>query len=323
MRLGVALLIALFLAVPAAAGPDRSTFAPSAVGVLAADGAQIAFLSPAANRGCGAVGFWSPSWPAAKPLGRVACGPRTSTGRGAYGLSYGQGASIWVTYTGGNFREHRVWRGGRVIDLVRHEVDLPAPLVVGQGATYAVDDRMTLVTPSGRKSWTLPERPLGLSAGKPFALARLTSGPVVLLQPESGEERVRFEYAAGVARAARVSGSRVVVLRAGELDVLDPELGLVRTWPVPSAQSYGDDHCGTIRCPLAALRLSDLDRNLAVYVHGNAIHVLRVSDGKDVVVRRPASPVRAQLEPAGLSYSSGRRVAFIPRSELVRLLRSA
>ena len=65
--------------------------------------------------------------------------------------------------------------------------------------------------------------------------------------------------------------------------------------------SYGDDHCGAVSCPLAWLRLADLQGPLAVYVHGQALHVLRVS----------------------LAYSAGSRVYFIPRSELDRRLRSA
>jgi hypothetical protein len=113
------------------------------------------------------------------------------------------------------------------------------------------------------------------------------------------------------------------VLRVGALDVYSQLRDTLRSWPVPAARSYGDDHCGSIRCPLAALRLADLHGELAVYVLGRELHVLRVTDGTDVIVRRPTSgPVHAQLEAPGLSYSAGRRVFFIPRRELDRRLRS-
>ena len=69
------------------------------------------------------------------------------------------------------------------------------------------------------------------------------------------------------------------------------------------------------------MRLADLQGDLAVYVAGREVHVLRVTDGRDVVVRRPAvGPVHAQLESTGLFYSSGRNVNFVPRSELNRRL---
>jgi hypothetical protein len=78
-----------------------------------------------------------------------------------------------------------------------------------------------------------------------------------------------------------------------------------------------------IRCSLADLRLSDFQGPLVVYIHGRAIHVLRWTDLADVVVRRPATgPVHAELEVTGLSYTSGRRIFFIPRSEIDRRLRS-
>jgi hypothetical protein len=60
-----------------------------------------------------------------------------------------------------------------------------------------------------------------------------------------------------------------------------------------------------------------------VYIDGRDLHVIRVTDGTDVVVRRPTvGPVHAQLESPGLFYSAGRNVFFIPRSELDRRLRS-
>jgi hypothetical protein len=292
--------------------------APARVTVLAADGARIAFLASSANGGCGAVRVWTPPARAATSPGKVACGPTTSTGRGAYGLSLA-GDPLWVTYTGGNFREHRVWRRGRVIQMVTHDVGEASPLLVGTGGAYAVGDRVTV----GRRAWRLAERPLGLSAKTQFTVARLASGPVVRVDSVTGEETGRFEYPRRAAHAARVYGTRVVVLRTGEIDVYSNARDTLRTWPLPAARSHGDDFCGSDLCPLATLRLADLHGDLAVYVLGRELHVLRVTDGTDVVVRRPATgPVHAQLEAPGLSYSAGSRVFFIPRRELDRRLRS-
>jgi hypothetical protein len=323
MRVALALLVWLVVAMPAAARVDPTVRAPANVTVLAAEGGRAAFIAAAANGGCGAVRTWSPPSVSARSPGKVACGPRTSTGRGAYGLSLSAGVPLWVTYTGGNFREHTVWRSGRRIASVSHNVDSPSGLLVGERGFFAIGDRVTLFGRAGRRSWRLEEQPLGLAGGSLFAVARLGSGAVVRVDAATGDVDARFDYAKGAARAAKISGSRVVVLRAGALDVYSNSRDTMRSWPVAVARSYGDDYCGSERCPLAALRLADLQGELAVYVHGRDLHVIRVTDGTDVIVRRPTTgPVHAQLESPGLFYSAGRKVFFIPRSVLDRRLRS-
>lgn len=321
MRFVLVLLAAVVLATPAAARTS-SARAPANVTVLAAEGTRASFLSAAANGGCGAVRTWSTKWTVARPAGKVVCGPRTSTGRGSYGLSVSNGIPLWVTYTGGNIREHTVWRGGRRVAFISHDVDSPSPLLVGERGAYAVGTRVTVFGKTGRRSWSLEERPLGLSAGTPFAVARLASGAVERIDAASGEVDARWDYAKGEARAVKISGSQVAVLRVGQIDVYTRSRDTMRSWPVPTARSYGDDYCGVVRCALAALRLADLQGDLAVYIDGRDVHVLRVSDGTDVVIRRPAvGPVHAQLESTGLFYSAGRNVFFIPRAELNRRLR--
>lgn len=321
MRFVLVLLAAVVLAAPAAARLT-SVRAPANVTVLSAEGTRAYFLSAAASGGCGAVRAWSTKWTLARLGGKVVCGPRTSTGRGAYGLSVSNGVPMWVTYTGGNIREHAVWRGGRRVAFLSHEVDSPSPLLVGERGAYAIGTRVTVFGKTGRRSWNLEERPLGLSAGTPFAVVRLASGAVERIDAATGEVDARWDYAKGEARAAKISGSQVAVLRVGQIDVYTSSRDTMRSWPVPAARSYGDDYCGLVRCALAALRLADLQGDLAVYIYGRDVHVLRVSDGTDVVVRRPSvGPVHAQLESSGLFYSAGRNVAFIPRSELNRRLR--
>jgi hypothetical protein len=339
MRLVSVLALVAFLAVPAAARTDRSTAVPAPVSVLAAEGAaaqRVAFLSPGANGGCGAVGVWRPGR-AARRLGPVPCGPRTSTGRGAYGLSFG-GVLLWATYTGGNIREHVLWRSsphgeppqlgpGRPVAFVRHDVDAHSPLLVGEGdgpwAAYAVGEMAYVLSSERRRSWALPARPLGLIAHGPYLSVRRADGPVSVYMEGEQEAVGQVDYARGEALALKAQGSRIAVLRRGAVDVRDVYGRAPDTFRLPAARSYGDDHCGTVRCTLAELRLADLQGNLVVYIRGRAIHVLRITDESDIVLRRPATgPVHAQLEATGLSYSSGGRVFFIPRSEIDRRLRS-
>jgi hypothetical protein len=330
MRVALLSCVALLLlAVPAAARPDLSVPAPAPVTALA-DTDQVAYLSASASRGCGAIGVWKPGRRVQR-LGPIACGPLTSTGRGTYGLSYGRGV-LWATYTGGNIREHQLWeslptaRGfsrAKRVAFISHDVDVRSPLLVGEGETYAVNE--TVFARWGtRYSWRLPARPLGLAVAAKFLVARGSDGPVRVYIPTQPEAVAQLDYAPGDVFAVKAQGGSVVVLRRGTLDVATVGGQLVRTVRLPAAQSYGDDHCGAVSCPLAWLRLADLYGSLAVYVHGGAIHILRVTDGKDVVLRRlPTRRVHAVLSASGLSYSSGNRVSFIPRAELDRRLRSA
>jgi hypothetical protein len=338
MRFVLACVVGAMLAVPAAAGTDRSVRTPQPVRALAAEGQvqRIAFLTAATGGGCGAVWVWRPGV-RVQQLAPTPCGPTTSTGRGLYGLSFGEATALWVSYTGGNFREHSVWLArrkssgpelgrARRVAFVTHDAAESSPVLVGEGdagvSTYAIGAKMHLATIDAVRSFMLESRPASVAVSSPYAIARLEAGPIVVYD-QSGLEQTRFDYGRGVARAVKGSGSQLVVLRVGAVDLHHVERGRIRSWPVPRAGSSGDDHCGSERCALAEVRLADLQGPLAVYMHGRAIHILRVTDGKDVVIRRPeAGPVHAELEASGLSYSAGRRVYFIPRSEVDRRLRS-
>ena len=46
---------------------------------------------------------------------------------------------------------------------------------------------------------------------------------------------------------------------------------------------------------------------------GQAIHVVDVRSGKDLVVRRPTAPVHAQVEVTGLTYSHSNRTSYLGR----------
>jgi hypothetical protein len=60
-----------------------------------------------------------------------------------------------------------------------------------------------------------------------------------------------------------------------------------------------------IRRATSPARLEDADGQYVVYVAGAAVHLFRLSDGRDVVVNEPTSagPVHAQLERSGLYLS--------------------
>ena len=97
-------------------------------------------------------------------------------------------------------------------------------------------------------------------------------------------------------------------------------------WILPASRSAGDDVCGDPNgCRPAALRLADYQDGIAVYVAGRTVHLMRLSDRRDVTIRVPGvGPVHAQLEPSGLFYSYspagslGRgRIAFVPLADVL------
>jgi hypothetical protein len=112
---------------------------------------------------------------------------------------------------------------------------------------------------------------------------------------------------------AALDGPRLVVLQSTGLTVFDLGTGRrLAAWPVQ--RGFGPD-------PV----LEDAGGGLAVYVVGAEIHVLRLSDGRDVVIGTPGAtdPVFARLVPGGLFYAFNKayakrpgRVGFVTRAQV-------
>jgi Tol biopolymer transport system component len=116
---------------------------------------------------------------------------------------------------------------------------------------------------------------------------------------------------------AALDGRRLVVLQSKRLTVIDLGTGhRLAAWPV---------HLGFGSDPV----LEDAAGDLAAYVVGAAIHILRLADGNDVVISTPnaTEPVFARLVPGGLFYGFNKayarrpgRVVFVTRAQLERAL---
>ena len=154
-----------------------------------------------------------------------------------------------------------------------------------------------------------------LDAGR---IAVLRGGKTVTVLAPGGGIRT---YVLGGSRilGAALDGSRLVVLRSRRLTVLDLQTGR-RTASRPVRRAFGP-----------APELEDVQGDLAAYVVGAVLHVLRLSDGREIVVDTPnaTEPVFARFVPSGLFYSFNEayakrpgRVAFVARSELERALAS-
>lgn len=116
----------------------------------------------------------------------------------------------------------------------------------------------------------------------------------------------------GTFAGTALQGTQLVTLRNGSLELYDVTSGsLLKTIPLAA---------GSV--------LRDLQSGLAVYVHGRKIHVLRLSDGRDVCYSPSGKgSVDAQIEASGLLYSynlkaakSHGRIVFVPFAGLLRKL---
>ncbi len=156
-------------------------------------------------------------------------------------------------------------------------------------------------------------RVLAVDAGR---IVVLRSDGLLVLLDARGERLSAFRLGSG-ATAARLTGSHLIVQRGATLEVRNAATGAVEhRWPTAPSD--------------AAITLEDADGEFAVYTAGIAIHVLRLTNGHDRVVRIPgeAQPAHAELEPSGLYYSYNEtgsakpgRLAFVPVAELSAHLR--
>lgn len=108
-------------------------------------------------------------------------------------------------------------------------------------------------------------------------------------------------YAAttGQTLAAELSGGDLVRLTQGSLTHFDAATGFLQhTWPVANVTSGGP--CRRLPCPPQLLTLEDAAGGLVAYTLQGAVHVLRLSDGRDVVV---AQGTRARFVTPGLVFA--------------------
>ena len=103
----------------------------------------------------------------------------------------------------------------------------------------------------------------------------------------------------GPTLAAELAGSDLVQLTQGTLRQFDATTGLVRrTWPVANVTSGGI--CRRLPCAPQLLTLEDAASGLVAYTLQGMVHVLRLTDGRDVVL---AAGTTARFVASGLVYA--------------------
>jgi hypothetical protein len=206
--------------------------------------------------------------------------------------------------------------------------------VVGQGSTLVFTSWILCGDPGapscglGSKSVTssdVTQVMLPLTGGttcptRPWTCKRVTTGASLLGAVSTDSGRIAIVRADGSLVVVDLSGNRLgivqpgfygsvvaaelwqqdlVVLTQGHLVQLDAATGFfVRQWPLPIVPSGGP--CRRVPCGQSSLRLEDAARGLAAYTYAGAVHLLRLSDGRDVV----AGPgTAARFVDSGLVYA--------------------
>jgi WD40 repeat protein len=163
---------------------------------------------------------------------------------------------------------------------------------------------------SGGRSIALGSGSVGdVDAGRIAALGR--AGTVRILD-RTGKDLHSFGFSG--ATSAQLSGNDLVVVLDDTLEVWDVETGQRRA-AYPLERGFG---------PVPVVE--DAEQGIATVVIGVAIHLIRLSDGKDLVldIENQAGPSHAELEPTGLFYSWNEpytrkpgRLTFLPWEDVV------
>jgi hypothetical protein len=307
MRLVLVLsaVVVVAAASAATAAPPRFVEAPAPVTALAMDGRLVAYAADRSIGDCDRIRIWNLTTRAVTRLGRTMPCDEGSTGTGIAAVSMAGNRVLWLHYTGGNFREWRLFTATTTRPLPRQlafelrEADAPSPLVLGPGDAsslgdilpYALGDTVVALRNNGsrRFSWRAPARVTALAALDGELAVASQGGEVTIL--DAGGDVVRRERLAGEIEAVRLTGAGVLVQRGRTLELRRG--GSSRTWPLP-----------------ARARLRDAVGARAFYVTGGQIRELRLDAFNRQRQLGLGSDVQAEL--TTVATSSGRRVTVAP-----------
>lgn len=315
--------------------PSQVLRTPSAVVDLAADGDRAA-VSTAGEWGCGPVGIWTRRAGARWLRDSDNCGDADETS----GLVLAGTRAAWMYEVDTNQLHYTALVTGtpgsraRTLTIADHDEHAYLGNLTGDGSLLVYN---TWKEPPRSMYMTEPKLWRLAAGGKPRSrrlLARWDAIDVVsvdrariaMLRPDGslailsdrGRRLSAFRLGWKRVKAVRLIGSQLIVLRGRTIEVRDATHGTVRRrWRTAR---------GT-----APITLEDADGNFAAYRLGRAIHLLRLSDGRDraLAIANQAGPAHAELERGGLYYAYNEegglpqpgRVAFVPLKELMAQFR--
>jgi hypothetical protein len=288
--------------------PTSTRVAPLPVQDLALTGRALAYVADRpSGLQCSRIGYWHTGTGRAFAIdARELCQDEASTGQGVWDVSVATRRILWLTYTGGNFREWFLWTATttrttpRRLRFVARDVDAPPPIVLGPGTDYAVpyavDREVVFLADNGKALFrTTAPAPVRALTSHP-RIRRFGAAVVALLASNellgldgTGTEVFRVDVPPGVSAIAYDDLSAVLYQRGRTVhsDARDVVL--------PAGAAMVDAARGQILWTRAG------DLGVTVIATGRT---RRLVDGS------PARPVHGQLELSGLSWAQGRVVRW-------------
>jgi hypothetical protein len=194
----------------------------------------------------------------------------------------------------------------------------PNPAPGDQEITNLTDQELLKVV--GGKEVEIASAPDAQASGlgtMALTVVAVDAGRIVTQQPDgsvtlystSGGVLQHIAVPTGKFSGFALQGSQLVTLRNGNLELYSVNSSaLVKTIPLAAGS------------PAPVLR--DLQSGLAVYVRGLKVHVVRLSNGRDLTIRATGgAPVDAQIDTSGLFYSyNWGCVVFVPFATVLKRL---
>jgi Tol biopolymer transport system component len=309
--------------------PSRSTSSESLITLLAARASGAAYVEQDAKSDACSVRVWAPHlqgrW------GNECQGPNGQhPGRPLptpFGAAWVRQKSARYTYFDDLVRGS-VGRRPVVLAHPRDEIAgerLLGPLVdTGAGVECSAQ-----TLPGSKMSlWRIVgDRAIAVAAGLAPGVVVSASGHLLAARARDGDVEVLTDAGRLLTRFKGRGVTSVAISEAGVVGITPANVLERWTFLGRHLRRYRLAHRAT-----SPARLEDAHGSYVAYVEGAALHLFRLTDGRDRVVDEPAAaePVQADLEKAGLyisynvTYSSRPgRVAFIPTTQLKRLLQVA
>jgi hypothetical protein len=223
---------------------------------------------------------------------QTACCRGSALGEGRMGFVVGQGSLLAFTrwQLCGDLGAPSCGIGSRAI-VASSLYSLPLPPAVGT----TCPNQPFQCTQVG----TAPSLVGAISADSGRLALLLADGSLAVINASGSPVSFYSPTSWGAILAAALTGSDLVLLTQGSLRHFDAVTGFLQhTWPVANVTSGGI--CRRLPCSPQLLTLEDAAGGLVTYTLQGEVHVLRLSDGRDVVV---AAGTRAQFVTTGLVYA--------------------
>jgi hypothetical protein len=302
------------------AGSSRTLAVSGSIhGLSAEEGVVAVAVHPA--KGCDYVLTWKPS--TSQTSRYVHC---SSSDESLQDLTFAGGVPIWWDWSSGNHVYcDDVYAGRHALGLCDGtEADTYYEFAGDKSIAAIVDYSVCEDDCTGANGQLLPNGNYAVEVGQ------LKNGKVVpLLRPVDFRDFLdaRSSQVATIEPKATLTvwnaAGKKVWSRTGVTGVyggsIDGSTVVLRQ--TRSLRAYSAASIGPARPLPKGASVGGVLGGVAVYSGGSTLRVLRLSDGRDRTLLRAPGLSGFQLTPAGLFYSAGRSVTFVPLADVLRKLR--